>query len=110
MRRTVLALFLGLAMICGCSDDDGENITDICTAKCGVDQDKCAKYYSFCLSKCKQVSADADKNYLSGCGLCVAKTFKYFIDSSGCAGPMNKGPTDVSCRASCFLPDGGMAY
>ncbi len=110
--RHILILILGLAIaLCGCSDDDkGESITDVCSEKCDVNKSQCIQHYNLCISKCKTVSSDADKNFITGCGLCVAKSFKYFIDSSGCHGPMNKTPTDKECMPSCFLPDGGPGY
>jgi hypothetical protein len=109
--RIILTVLLSCALLCACSDDDGDSIEEVCNAKCALDgHPLCSSFHSQCVGTCKILAADADKKYLSGCGLCVANSFSWYDDSSQCYGFQKKTPTDKACVPKCFLPDGGPGY
>lgn len=120
----VIALILVIPAA-GCSDDV-DPIDDKCATACKVESTMppaCANIEQRCVADCTKLSRDADRDpqYISGCGECVAESFKYAYKTDP---PCDKNPADPACwcdtqhlapgdpecLARCFEPDGGIGY
>ena len=132
MRTLFVALTVcGLVALLGaCSDIDEDPIGDKCTEKCTITSTHPCYTYKHadgvpaqqkCLNDCKSLSGDAEKKHWPGCGLCVAETFTYSVNtappcdkdpsaSTCCYGRKFTGPSEKPCISRCNEPDGGAAY
>jgi hypothetical protein len=120
----VATALLGL-VACSDSDDKGQEIKDTCKAKCAITAKlppSCKAQQVPCENACKTLALEKAEPLWPGCGLCVAKTFKWLYKEDP---PCDKNPADPQCwcnyqgigspndqecRASCSEPDGGGAY
>jgi len=120
----IVTALLGL-VACSDPDDQGQEIKNTCAAKCAITADlppSCKAQQVGCDSACRALANKAESDFYPGCGLCVAKTFKWVYkedppcdknpaDSQCWCNYQSIGsPSDPACRASCFEPDGGAGY